>query len=616
MDDNGQHSTRRQFLKTAAGAGSAMAIAGCAGSNEGGGSGNGSTNATGGETTGTDAGTTEQGDGGGGGGSATLDLINSTMSSLDPVGASDTASGWVTSQVFDGLMTYPDGAIPVEPVIAEGYETSDDYRTYTFTLKEGVTFHDGSEVTAQDFVYSYERLAGSDNSQQKADILSAINVVHETTGEGAYEPGSLAVEAVDDYTFQMEISEPFAPTLQVLSNNQFAAVPEGIVGDIEGYDGEMSYEEFATSNPIGAGPFQFEVWEQGTQASVTAYDDYHGSAPDIDGVHWQIIEDSNAMYNYAMNENADAFEIPTSKFDPSKLSVEGTDDKGRKRGTYGPLRNGKQADYIGVPTLSVYYMGFNMEAVEKPVRQAVAYALNQQTVVEQVFKDRGVPAYHYTTPSIYPGGAEAYTQHAEENYPYGYNETQLDEARRVMEEAGYSQSDPYELEFLIYDSKTWMQTAQLLRDQLQSAHVELSITRSPFSAMLSRVENMDMEMYSLAWIVPWAAPDAFVKHLNPAKSGPEADTFEAYNNWPTDTETAQRAIDAWNRITENRDPSDESENVRAEAAVTMEEANWEAVANLPVYHEIEERFSYQNVEIPPYGSGGAYKQKLNDATMN
>jgi len=537
------------------------------------------------------------------------------MSSLDPVAASDTASGWVTTQLFDGLMTYPDGTIPVEKVIAKKYEISDDYRTYTFDLKEGVAFHDGSEVTASDFVYSWRRLAGSENTQAAADILSAINVVHETTDEGKYESGSLAVEAVDDYTFRFEVEEPFAPTLQVISNNQFAAVPEGIVGDVPGYEGEIAYEKFATESPVGAGPFEFEMWEQGTQVSVAANEEYHGVAPKVDGIHWQIIGDPSAIYNYAMNENADAFDLPTAKFDRNKLTVERVDDKGRKHGSYGPLRNGKRANYIGVPTLSVFYAGFNMKAVEKPVRQAVAYAMNQQTILEQVFKGRGVTAYHYMTPSIFPGGAEAAETHAKENYPYGYKETRLDQARKVMEEAGYGPNDRYELEFLIYESKTWMETAKLLRDKLQSAHIELTVTQAPFSTMLSRVEKMDVEMYSLAWIVPWAAPDAFVKHLNPAKSSPSADTIEAYNNWPTNTEAAEKAIDAWKRIKNNRAPAEEDEKVREEAAITMEEMNWEDVANIPVYHEVEERFRYRSADLPPYGSGGAYKQKLNEATL-
>ena len=298
-----------------------------------------------------------------------------------------------------------------------------------------------------------------------------------------------------------------------------------------------------------------------------------------------------------MNENADAFEIPTAQYDQGKVSIENTDEKGRKTGTYGPARNGETLDYESVVTLNVFYIGFNMAQVEKPARQATAY--------------------HYTAPSVYPGGASAYEQHAEQNYPYGYDEANLDEARRVMEEAGYGPDDKYEFELLAYESsQAWQDVGKLLRNKLASAHVDLSVSVAPFSALLKQVREGNMEAYTLGWIVSWAAPDAFVKHLNPAKSDPTAETPEAYNNWPNDTEAAQRAIDAWETIQNNPDPNDEAEQKRNEAAVTLEKANWEHVANLPVFHQSEERFSYQWADIPTFGAGGSYKQKYDEATVD
>lgn len=125
-----------------------------------------------------------------------------------------------------------------------------------------------------------------------------------------------------------------------------------------------------------------------------------------------------------------------------------------------------------------------------------------------------------------------------------------------------------------------------------------------------------MDAYTLGWIVPWGAPDAFVKHLNPAKSDPTQAAPEAYNYWADDTEVAQRAVEAWQTIQNNRAPTDEAEQARNEAAVTMEEANSEAVANLPVYHESEERFSYQWADFPTFGEGGTYRQKYNEVTLD
>ena len=604
--------TRRRFLKTTGAIAGGTALAGCTGGGDGQGANGSGTNGTAGN--GSEA---RNGSGGGGGGKTAndrLDLINSTVSSFDPIAASDTASGAVTTQLFDGLMTYPNGEVPVTALIASGYEVSDDYTTYTFSLKEGVKFHNGDEVTANDFVYSYERLAGSPNSQAVADILDSVGIAHETDGDDAYKPNTLATEAVDEYTFRFEIEQPFHAALQVLSNNQFAAVPEGIVGDIQGYQGRMEQGKFA-NDPIGAGPFRFGNYQSGTSVGVERFDDYHGTGPKIAGVRWQLIEDTSAIYNFVMERNADVFNIPTAQYKQKRATIERTDDKGRRFGTYGPLRNGATVNYLEVPSLSVFYIGFNVPNVPTPVRKATAYALNQGTVVDQVFKGRGLPAYHYTIPSIYPGGPDAYEKHAKQEYPYGYNESRLDRARKVMEDAGYGPNNTFSLGMTIYQSKTWLETAQLLRDQLASAHIEMQIQQTQFSSLLEQVQKGSVDAFTLGWIVPWAAPDAFVKHLNPATSDTSAPSPESYTNRPTDTQSAQRAIDAWETVQNNTAPTKQAKRARNEAYITMEEANWEAMASLPVYHEVTPRFWYDSVDIPPFGIAGDYKQKFNEVTL-
>jgi peptide/nickel transport system substrate-binding protein len=582
--------SRRSFLKATGGTASAVALTGTA--------------------VGKETGTKQDGSG-------TLNLIAGTMSTMDPIRATDTESGRVIMQMFDALMNYPNGEVEVENLLAESFETSDDFRTYTFSLKEGATFHNGDEVTAQDFVYSWERLAASENSRRSYFILDNIGVQHETTeedGEEVYQPGSLAVEAVDDYTLEFTLEEPFHATLPVLAYTSFAALPEGILGDIDGYDGEMEYSEFATSNPVGSGPFQFEKWASNDEAEVSRFDDYHGQTASVDAVNWRIIEDDNAQFTYAMNQNAHAFEIPTAFYDPSQVNVEQTDDLGRDIGTYGPVRNGETLDYLGVSTISAYYIGFNQQQVEKPARQAVAYALNQQSAVEQVFKGRGTPAYHFTPPNIYPGGPDAYDQHAQENYPYGYNESQLDQARQVMEDAGYGQDNQYEFTFTIYESETWNQVAQLLRDQLASAHIQMEIERAPFSTLLQRGRNGNLEAYSLGWIMDWPTPDNFLQLLNPPQTDTSREAPTSYTNW-LESEASQRAEQAWEQVQSNPTPSDEAEQARNEAYIQIEEANWEDVVFLNVYHVKGEWFSYDTVDMPPFGGAGNSRQKYNTTTL-
>ncbi|WP_227376984.1 ABC transporter substrate-binding protein [Haladaptatus halobius] len=583
--------TRRRFLKATGGAASAVALTGMAG------------------TSGAQQSNQQGSD-------RTLQLINSTMSTLDPIKATDTASGTVIQQVFDPLMNYPEGKIAVENLLAESQEVSDNFTTYTFTLKQGAQFHNGKEVTAQDFVYSWERLAASENSRRSYFILDSIGVRHQTDGDGNYRPGSLAVNARDKYTLEMELKEPFHSTLEMLSYTSFAAIPEGLVGDVQGYQGEMPYQRFATSNPIGAGPFEFDHWSSNNEAVVTRFDNYHRGRADVAGVRWSIIEDDQAAYTYLMNQNADIGfneQIPTAQYDPSKVTIQNTDQLGRKSGTYGPVQNGETMNYLAVPTINAFYLGFNTSTVEKPARQAAAYALNQQVAVDQVFKGRGEAAYHFTPPRIYPGGANAYDQHAQNNYPYGYDETQLQQARQVMEQAGYGNNNRYQFTLTTYESTTWQEIAKILRDQLQAAYIDLQLEQAPFSVLLNRGRSGNLQAYTLGWIMDWPAPDNFLQLLYPPRTDTSQSDPLAYTNW-SGTQAANQATQAWNRIQNNPAPTDQAERTRNRAYVQIEEANWEDVTFLPVYHRTDERFSYRSISIPKFGAAGASRQMYDTTT--
>lgn len=586
--------SRRVFLRSTGSVAAATAVAGCGGGGESGA-------ATGSENEGTEEREPDP--------DATLALINSTMTTLDPVASTDTASGTVIGNVFDGLLNYPDGTAEVEALLAADYGTDDDFTTYTFSLTDA-QFHNGDAVTAADFVYSFYRLAFSDNSRRTRFVLDSLGVTQPEAGE-------LGVRAVDETTLEIQLEEPFHAVLEMLAYSAFAAVPEGIVGDIEGYEGEMAYETFAGSEPIGAGPYEFEDWTQGTSADITRFDDYHGGDVSNGGIHWDIIEDDQAAYNHAMNRNADVFGVPTPQYEPSKVSVERTDDRGRKHGTYGELRNGRTANYLAVPEISVFYVGFNTAVVPKPVRRAFAYATDQHLLVDEVFKGRGEPAYHFTPPSIYPGGAEAYEEHARSAYPYGYDEDRLDTARRIMEDAGYGPDNQFRIQWTQYESDTWRQMAGILRDRLASAHIQMEIGQAPFSTLIERGRNGNLEAYTLGWIADWPAPDNFLQLLNPPQTDTSSDAPVSFINWSTDTGgAAERARRAYETVESNPEPTDSAQGTREEAYLEIEGANWEDVGMLPIYHSLGERFWYDWVDIEPTGGMGGSRQKLDDVIVS
>ncbi len=357
-------------------------------------------------------------------GSSTLKRGSATFNSLDPIASGNTASGRKVMNMFDAPMNYQNGTTEVTKLLVKEWSRSDDLKTYEFTLKQGIQFHgDYGEVTADDVVYSLRRLIESPNSTNTYFPLKVLGIKHETetyttTNEDGEEvektrivDGSAAVEKTGDYSFKIELKSAFAYALPVLAYSAFSVIPEGIVGDIEGYDGEMSWQEFST-NPVGCGPFEFGSWESGDGGEFTAttFDDYHGEGANFDDVHSAIIVDPNAGHNHFLNENEHVSGIPTSKYDPNKVSVE-QEDGLTKLGTYGPLENGKTVNYAGVPTINTFYVGFNMEKVPWAVRKAMAYVVNQDQFIDSVFKGRGQAAYHLQPAQIIKGGGENYKNH-------------------------------------------------------------------------------------------------------------------------------------------------------------------------------------------------------------
>ena len=450
-------------------------------------------------------------------GDTELNLINSTFFTLDPAHSADTASAAVINQMYETLTTYHHGVPELENQLLEEFEVSDDGLSWTLTIKEGVEFHDGRELTAHDVVYSWERLALSNNSTRANFILGGggfLGLEHETdapeddddedydgVGPQYALPDSLGLEVVDDTTLEMTIRDPQPGVLDILTYTGFAVIPENLVGDIPGYDGEVEYEEFNESYANGTGPFEFDFFTIDQEARVTRFDNYHGQAASLEAVHWEIIEDAEAAFTYAMEQNADIFGVPTAHYDPDLIDAE-TDDRGREFGTYGPLENDEVANYLAIPELSTFYFGFNARHVPRPVRQAVAYATDHQELVEEIFEGRATTAFSFTPPPLWPTGHEGYEAFVDE-WPYSVNETDIAGARAVLEEAGYTEDDPYEVTLTTYESPVFEQAAELTRDKLAGTGVEFDLEEAPFGTLISRGYDGDLEMFSLGWIWSW-----------------------------------------------------------------------------------------------------------------
>ena len=440
-----------------------------------------------------------------------LKLINSTMTSLDPIESTDTASGIVINQVYENLTHYPNGEADLENKLLESVDISEDLLTYTFTIKAGVEFHEGEELTADDFVFAWRRLAESEHTQRANFLLGSgfLGVEHEVdendgVGPADVVPGSIAVEAIDDRTFEMTLREPEPAALDILAYDSFAAVPEGYVDDLPDIDGEHSQAAFSSERMNGVGPFEFDEWTEQERARLTRFEGYHGDAADVEAIDWEIIEDDDAQWTFVNERNADRFEIPTAFYERDSVDAE-SDDLGRDVGTYGPLDNGDTVEYLGVPELSTFYVAWNVPEVPKAVRQAIAHITDHEELVEEVFEGRGTEAFSFTPPGMWPTGADGYDAWVDE-WPYGRNETDREAAQEALQAAGFTEDDPFELTLTTYDSEVFQEFGRLTRDKVDGLGIDLELEEAPFNTLISRGEDGDLAFYSLGWIWSWIDP--------------------------------------------------------------------------------------------------------------
>ena len=541
-----EDTTRRRFL-TAAGSGVAAALAGCSGNQPDEQSTEADTDTPASTSTATSTPEPERQYTGG-----TLQLAsNGPVQTLDPINAKGSGAGY--NQYNGTLMTFENGDLPPVAGLATDYEVSDDGLTYTFRLREGVRFHNGDELTAQDFVYSWERLAGAEETRNADDIVGdTFAIEHEKQsdmdGVAAYIPGTLAVEAVDDYTFEFTMATPFTGTMSQIASGTFAPIPEGSVAypkdyeDHEGVDGlmwegEYEYNEYFSTDGdgpffAGTGPFQIDSWSKGDSITLSAFEDYYGEGPYIDEIVYTVIGNQQTRFSRFKNGNLDVLlnGMPTAEFNSDRRSIE------RNRGTYRTgtyeLDNGNAVNYGEAPALDTDYLVFNCARTPKPVRQAIAYLINQDRISQDVYKGLQPAAYHLTPPGAFmaregenPG--ENYNKHYQDGhrsrmdqfsdgYPYGVGEAQIGEAQRVMEEAGYGEDERAEVEFTVFSGDgAWDSIAQTLRDKATAAYIDINIVKADFGTIIGQALDGSMDMFSLGDGMEWPESDNFLRFMPP-----------------------------------------------------------------------------------------------------
>ena len=356
----------------------------------------------------------------------TVGIAQDLDDSLDPHKTVKAGTREVMFNVFEGLVKpTPDGDLT--PAVAESYTVSKDRLTYTFTLREGVKFHNGDTVTAEDVVYSINRCAAA--TETGIVQVEAFSVIQ-------------SIEAVDERTVTITIAEPSNEFLSYLT---VAVLP-------------ADYDQQDTA-PIGTGPFKFVSRAAQDSVVLEKFDEYWGTPANLDKVTLKIIENADSLM---MSLQSGAIDL-CSHLTSTQVAQLG-DDFNVAEGTI----NLVQAMYLN--------------NAEKPfddvrVRQALCYAVDKQAIIDIAFDGYGSPIGS----SMYP----AFGKYFDDSLTNYYTKD-VDKAKALLADAGYPNG--FEMTITVPSNyKPHMDTAEVLVQQLADIGVKATIQPIEWESWVSDV---------------------------------------------------------------------------------------------------------------------------------
>lgn len=363
------------------------------------------------------------------GGEITVGIAQDLDDSLDPHQTVAAGTREVLFNIFEGLVK-PNSDGEMIPAVAEKYTLSEDGTTYTFTLREGVKFHNGQTVTAEDVVYSINRCAAVPEGQEKP-LVAAFSAVK-------------SVGALDEKTVAVTIAQR---DLEFISYMTAAIIP-------------ADYENQDTA-PVGTGPFRFVSRTPQQDFVMERFEDYWGAPAWLDKVTYKICENADAL---VMNLNGGSIDLcahltsaQASQLNQSFQVLEGT-------------MNLVQAIYL------------NNQA--KPfdnqlVRQALCYAIDRQGIMDMVADGHGTAVGS----SIYPAFTKYFLPELVDKYPHD-----VAKAKELLAQAGYP--DGFDMTISVPNNyQPHMDTAEVVAEQLREAGINVTIQPVEWSTWLDTIYN-------------------------------------------------------------------------------------------------------------------------------
>lgn len=376
-----------------------------------------------------------------------LFAIGNDPSSLDPGEYNEHASGICVLQCYDQLVREKIGDRSIiEPMLAESWDFQDEGKKIEFTIRQGVKFHDGSEMTAEDVAFSLNR-------------SMALPIYAE------YEEIFGAAEVIDATHVVLNMKKPYAPIINILSMPGFSIVSEDYYSQCE-EDGIL-----VGRNPMGTGPYIFQDWEGNSSVSYIANPDYWNGEPSIKNLEMRIMSDATTGAISLESGDIDVFW--------------GIDSADIPR-----LRENDEIDVLTVQSSGFYYLGMNTAAApfdDERVRKAAQFCVDRQDIIEGGADSVGWETHCMITPG--------YFGYQEDFKDVGQD---LEKSKELLADAGYP--DGIDVIMSVPEESWYARPAQVLQEQLRQGGFNVKLDIMERGSFTDKTGDRDFEMvYYAVW---------------------------------------------------------------------------------------------------------------------
>ena len=408
---------------------------------------------------------------------------------LDPALETSANSLAPASHIYEGLTNFEPGSTTPIPALATSWEATDDGLEWTFHLREGVVFHDGTSFNADAVVFNIERWWDPENPYNLGPDQFVYWDYMFQGFKGSENSVLAGIEKIDDLTVQLVLSRPNASLLNTLTMENFRfASPTAVMEQGETYG-------TAEGLAVGTGPFMVDEWVKEDHLTLARFDDYWGEIPTLDKIIYRVIPDTSAAFLALQAGEIDVLSLWAS---PGPDDIEAAKQDPNLQVIYNPAFN---VGYLGLNLSKEWLQNIN-------VRLAIAHAIDKQAIIDTIYPGDAEPASQFQPPSLwgYNSGIE--------DYPYDsalaaqYLQTAIDE--------GVVIPDPV-IFYVMPVSRAYYPDPQATGELIQAQLAEIGINTEiqspawpdPYLSDLQE-DGAKHDLFMLGWVGDNGDPDNFL----------------------------------------------------------------------------------------------------------